>query len=106
MSHVRALYRNGVFVPVEPVNLAEESEVEVDLSTRVGCRGPSASDASSTSSQEPEYKWDPEHGRQALRELHAMYVPMPGDDEAVGANHDDYLYGSKSEFAEQLPESK
>ena len=69
---VKAIYENGVFKPKEPLQLEEQTEVEVLI--------PSAAQADD----------DDPTGRKAAEELIGFIENAPPD---MAENHDHYLYG-------------
>jgi len=74
---VRAIYQGGVFRPVEPVRLDDNTEVEVLLPTQL-----------------PTVDADDPTGWKAIRSLIGIIKDAPAD---VAANHDAYLYGDPGE---------
>ncbi len=76
-SAVRAIYHDGVFRPVEPVRLRDNTEVEVIL----------PSEATPVDEDDPT-------GWKAIRSLIGIIKDTPGD---VSVNHDEYLYGAPHE---------
>jgi len=69
---VKAIYENGVFKPIEPVELPEQTEVEV-LLPRTATMNPKVRDA-----------WEAAQG------LIGLVKDAPKD---MAENHDFYLYG-------------
>jgi predicted DNA-binding antitoxin AbrB/MazE fold protein len=75
---VKAIYENGVFKPVEPVNLEEKAEV--DLEIRPVSKPPAEDNNDPT-------------GWKAIDRLIGIIKDAPPD---VSENHDHYLYGAPS----------
>jgi predicted DNA-binding antitoxin AbrB/MazE fold protein len=69
---IKAIYEDGVFKPLEPVDLEEHAEVEVIIPTQT--------------------KRDPEDptGWKAIRSLKGIIKGAPSD---LAENHDKYIYG-------------
>jgi hypothetical protein len=76
-SAVKAIYHDGVFRPVEPVSLRDNTEVEVLL----------PSDPTPTDTDDPT-------GWKAIRSLIGVVKDAPGD---ASVEHDKYLYGDPHE---------
>lgn len=76
---VKAIYEDGVFKPKEPVALEDKAEVELEIKST---HPPTAQDD------------DDPTGWKAAREFIGMWKGgTPG--EAVGEDHDEYLYKRK-----------
>lgn len=74
-NRIQAVYENGVFRPVQPVELAEGTPVELQIET-------------------PLPFTDPKILAKALAEIAALPLEGP-DDGFSGADHDKILYGGK-----------
>jgi predicted DNA-binding antitoxin AbrB/MazE fold protein len=83
MSHaIRAIYENGLFRPLEPVELGERDVVSLVIVPSLGC--PSAKDE------------ELRRQREALAEMFAEADRLPlenPNDTFSGADHDQVLYG-------------
>lgn len=76
MATIKAVYEDGVFKPMEPVKLAEHTEVEVSLPGK------------------PQRDPDDPTGWKALDQLVGIADDEGGPTD-VSENHDEYLYGGK-----------
>jgi predicted DNA-binding antitoxin AbrB/MazE fold protein len=96
---LHAIYENGVFRPMQPVDLPERCEVEVDIRT-VNRRSPHANlDDGSASSHEREIENDPGDDLQAVWE--SCNTPDWDGYGALAVSQDALLNGRR--FLESLP---